>query len=103
MVIKMNESAIEMEHLEKKYQDVTALDDLSLQVGKGELFGLLGPNGAGKTTTLNILCGLLKPSSGEASICGYDVQKNTSKVKELLGVCIQETAIYPYLTGVREH
>ena len=99
MVIKMNESAIEMEHLEKKYQDVTALDDLSLQVGKGELFGLLGPNGAGKTTTINILCGLLKPSSGEASICGYDVQKDTSKVKELLGVCIQETAIYPYLTG----
>ena len=95
----MNESAIEMEHLAKKYQDVTALNDLSLQVGKGELFGLLGPNGAGKTTTLNILCGLLKPTSGQASICGYDVQKDTSKVKELIGVCIQETAIYPYLTG----
>ena len=95
----MNESAIEIEHLAKKYQDVTALDDLSLQVGKGELFGLLGPNGAGKTTTISILCGLLKPSSGEASICGYDVQKDTSKVKELIGVCIQETAIYPYLTG----
>jgi ABC-2 type transport system ATP-binding protein len=98
-MLKMNESAIEMEHLAKKYQDVTALDNLSLQVGKGELFGLLGPNGAGKTTTINILCGLLKPSSGKASICGYDVQKDTSKVKELLGVCIQETAIYPYLTG----
>ena len=91
--------AIEIEHLAKKYQDVTALDNLNLQVGKGELFGLLGPNGAGKTTTLSILCGLLKPSSGEATICGYNVQKDTSKVKELLGVCIQETAIYPYLTG----
>jgi ABC-2 type transport system ATP-binding protein len=95
----MNKPTIEMEHLAKKYQDVTALDDLSLQICKGELFGLLGPNGAGKTTTINILCGLLKPSSGEASICGYDVQKNTSKVKEIIGVCIQETAVYPYLTG----
>jgi ABC-2 type transport system ATP-binding protein len=95
----MNETAITMEHLGKKYQDVTALDNLSLQVGKGELFGLLGPNGAGKTTTINILCGLLKPTDGEASICGYNVQKDTLKVKELIGVCIQETAIYPYLTG----
>ena len=95
----MSESAIIMEHLEKRYQDVTALDNLSLQVGKGELFGLLGPNGAGKTTTISILCGLLKPSSGQASICGYDVQKDASKVKDLIGVCIQETAVYPYLTG----
>jgi ABC-2 type transport system ATP-binding protein len=95
----MSEPAIKMEHLGKEYQDVTALDNLSLQVCKGELFGLLGPNGAGKTTTINILCGLLKPSGGEASICGYDVQKDVSKAKELIGVCIQETAIYPYLTG----
>jgi ABC-2 type transport system ATP-binding protein len=95
----MSETTIIMEHLGKEYQDVTALDNLSFQVGKGELFGLLGPNGAGKTTTINILCGLLKPSVGEASICGYDVQKETSKVKEMIGVCIQETAIYPYLTG----
>ena len=78
----MNEPAITMEHLTKRYQDVTALDDLNLQVGKGELFGLLGPNGAGKTTTISILCGLLKPSDGEAAICGYDVQKDTSKVKD---------------------
>jgi ABC-2 type transport system ATP-binding protein len=95
----MNEPAIVIEHLGKKYQDVTALDDLSLQVGKGELFGLLGPNGAGKTTTISILSGLLKPTGGEAAICGYDVQKDTAKVKDLIGVCIQETAIYPYLTG----
>ena len=80
----MIESAIVIEHLAKKYQDVTALDDLSLQVGKGELFGLLGPNGAGKTTTLSILCGLLKPTSGEATICGYDVQKEPSKSKNSL-------------------
>jgi len=95
----MDNPSILIEHLNKKYQEVTALDDLSLQVAKGELFGLLGPNGAGKTTTINILCGLLKPTSGTAEVCGYNVQKETTKVKDLIGVCTQETAIYPYLTG----
>ena len=95
----MIESAIEMEHLAKKYSDVQALDDLTLQVGKGELFGLLGPNGAGKTTAISTLCGLVKPTSGTATICGYSVQKDQAKIRELIGVCIQETAIYPYLTG----
>jgi ABC-2 type transport system ATP-binding protein len=95
----MNEVSIIIKHLDKKYQDVTALDDLSLQVEKGELFGLLGPNGAGKTTTINILCGLVKPTSGRATVCGYDTLKQSAKVKGLIGVCTQETAIYPYLTG----
>jgi ABC-2 type transport system ATP-binding protein len=95
----MNESAITIEHLTKQYQDVKALDDLNLQVKKGELFGLLGPNGAGKTTTISILCGLLKPTSGVATVCGYDIQKDSTKIKEQIGVCIQETAIYPFLTG----
>ncbi len=95
----MNNQAIVMEHLAKKYQDVNALDDLSLQVSRGELFGLLGPNGAGKTTTINILCGLLKPTGGTATVCGYDIQKDPAKIKEHIGVCIQETAIYPFLTG----
>jgi ABC-2 type transport system ATP-binding protein len=95
----MDNPSIELEHLGKKYQDVTALDDLSLEVAKGDLFGLLGPNGAGKTTTINILCGLLKSTSGAAKVCGYDVQKESARVKDLIGVCIQETAIYPYLTG----
>ncbi|MCL4429793.1 MAG: ATP-binding cassette domain-containing protein [Chloroflexi bacterium] len=96
----MNEQAITIENLTKKYEDKTAVENLSLQVAKGELFGLLGPNGAGKTTTISILCGLIKPTSGAAQIYGYDVQKDAQKVKELIGVCIQETAIYPYLTGV---
>jgi ABC-2 type transport system ATP-binding protein len=98
--LKMNESAITIENLTKKYEDKTAVDDLSLQVFKGELFGLLGPNGAGKTTTISILSGLIKPTSGTAKIFGYDVLKETQKVKEQIGVCIQETAIYPYLTGI---
>jgi ABC-2 type transport system ATP-binding protein len=95
----MNESAIVAEHLVKKFEDVTAVDGVSLRVANGELFGLLGPNGAGKTTTINILCGLIKPTSGSATVGGYDVQKETAKVKELIGVCPQETAVYPYLTG----
>ena len=95
----MSEKSITIENLTKKFEDKTAVEDLSLQVSKGELFGFLGPNGAGKTTTINILCGLVKPTSGTAKIYGYDVQKETQKVKEQIGVCIQETAIYPYLTG----
>lgn len=95
----MSESAIEIKNLTKKYEDKLAVENLSLQVAKGELFGLLGPNGAGKTTTINILCGLIKPTSGTAKVYGYDIQKDQLKVKELIGVCIQETAIYPYLSG----
>jgi len=95
----MNRLVIVIESLVKKFEDITAVDGLSLQVEKGELFGLLGPNGAGKTTTINILCGLIKPTNGSATVGGYDVLKEPAKVKELIGVCPQETAIYPYLTG----
>jgi ABC-2 type transport system ATP-binding protein len=95
----INESAIVTENLVKKFEDTTAIDNLNLQIQKGELFGLLGPNGAGKTTTINILCGLIKPTSGTAKVGGHDVQKEAAKVKELIGVCPQETAIYGYLTG----
>lgn len=97
--MKMVESRIMVEKLVKKYEDVTAVDGLSLRVEEGELFGLLGPNGAGKTTTISILCGLLKPTGGSATVCGYDVQKEAVKIRRLIGVCIQETAVYPYLTG----
>jgi ABC-2 type transport system ATP-binding protein len=96
----MNEFAIVMERVVKRFDDVTAVDGVSLYVAKGELFGLLGPNGAGKTTTVNILCGLLKPTNGSVVVNGYDVQKESAKVKELIGVCPQETAVYSYLTGI---
>jgi ABC-2 type transport system ATP-binding protein len=95
----MNQLGIVIENLTKKYEDKAAVDNLSLNVEKGELFGLLGPNGAGKTTTISILCGLIKPTSGSAKIYGVDIEKDTQHVKEQIGVCIQETAIYPYLSG----
>lgn len=96
----MSEFALVMDNVVKRFEDVVAVNHVSLQVPKGELFGLLGPNGAGKTTTVNILCGLLKPTSGSAFVGGFDVRKEGAKVKELIGVCPQETAVYPYLTGV---
>ncbi|MBU7046111.1 MAG: ABC transporter ATP-binding protein [Theionarchaea archaeon] len=88
-----------IENLTKKFEDVTAVKDLSLTVPKGELFGLLGPNGAGKTTTINVLCGLLQPTSGSVMVGGFNVVKEPEKVKALIGVCPQDTAIYDYLTG----
>lgn len=96
----MGEFAIVMENIVKRFEDVVAVNNVSLKVVRGELFGLLGPNGAGKTTTVNILCGLLKPTSGFVSVGGYDVQRENAEVKRLIGVCPQETAVYPYLTSV---
>ena len=95
----MKDPEIVIENLTKKFEDVTAVDGLSLEIEKGELFGLLGPNGAGKTTAIKVLCGLLEPSSGSAHVGGYDVRKDTSKVKELIGVCPQDTAAYSFLSG----
>jgi ABC-2 type transport system ATP-binding protein len=92
-------AAIVIENLAKKFEDVTAVDGLSLIVEKGELFGLLGPNGSGKTTTINMLCGLLEPTSGSAKILDYDVQKEPNRIREIIGVSPQETAVYPTLTG----
>ncbi len=76
-----------------------AVDNLSLEIGKGEIFGLVGPNGAGKTTTLLILSGLLKPTSGTIRINGFDLDHDLNTIKKLIGVVSQETALYDKLTA----
>ncbi len=92
-------NAIEIDDLVKRFGDVTAVDGLSLEIREGEIFGLLGPNGAGKSTTINILSGLIEPTSGSAIVGGYDITKRPGKVRELIGVCPQHSAYYKYLTG----
>lgn len=98
-MMTLKKPAIVIDNLTKRFEDVTAVDRLNLEVEKGELFGLLGPNGAGKTTTINVLCGLLEPTSGSVTVGGHDVRKEPGKVKKLIGVCPQDTAVYTYLTG----
>ena len=85
--------------LQKKFENVTAIDSLDLEIRKGELFSLLGPNGAGKTTTLNILTGIVQPTKGNAVIDGFDVVKNASEVKKIIGVCPQEATVYSFLNA----
>jgi ABC-2 type transport system ATP-binding protein len=95
----MAEAEIRIENLTKRFDDVIAVDGLCFNVAKAELFGLLGPNGAGKTTTINVLCGLTEPSSGSVRVIGHDVRTDMTHIKKLIGVCPQETPVYPYLTG----
>lgn len=93
----MNESIV-VTDLCKDYRNVRALDRVSLTVGRGELFGLLGVNGAGKTTLIKILSGLVSKTSGEATVEGLSVPRDMERIKEILSVSPQETAIAPNLT-----
>lgn len=85
--------AIKIENLTKKYKDTVAVDGLSLSIEKGELFSLLGVNGAGKTTTIKMLSCLTNADSGDAFLNGYSIQKDTAKVKEIIAVSPQESAV----------
>jgi ABC-2 type transport system ATP-binding protein len=93
---------IETEKLTKRYADISAIKDLDLRVHAGEIFGFLGPNGAGKTTTIRVLTTLTKPSSGQASVGGFDVVKEPDKVKKMIGVVQQHLSLDRDLT-VREN
>ena len=90
--------AIETENLTKKYKDLTAVNALNLTVNEGELFSLLGVNGAGKTTTVRMLSCLVRPTSGDAKLMGNSIVSNSSKVKNLIAVSPQETAVAPNLS-----
>lgn len=89
---------IELTNLVKEFGDLTAVDDLSLTVGKGEFFAVLGPNAAGKTTTIKMLVGLIAPTSGTAKICGYDVQADPVEVRKRLAYVPDFPFLYDKLT-----
>jgi ABC-2 type transport system ATP-binding protein len=90
---------IETHQLTKAYSSLKAVDKLDITVESGEIFGLLGPNGAGKTTTISMLCTILKPTSGTATVNGYDIVKEANKVRKSIGIVFQEPSIDDRLTG----
>lgn len=92
-------NVIEVEALTKVFGRLKAVDGVSFDVGRGEIFGFLGPNGAGKTTTINILCTLLLPTGGKASVNGHDVVKQPRQVQRSIGLVFQDTTLDDYLTA----
>ena len=92
------ENIITTEQLTKRFNDFTAVDHISFEVHKGEIFGFLGANGAGKTTAMRMLCGLSLPTSGKATIAGYDVYKQTEQIKRSIGYMSQKFSLYGDLT-----
>ncbi|MBI4352963.1 MAG: ABC transporter ATP-binding protein [Candidatus Omnitrophica bacterium] len=95
---KRSEIMIETESLEKKFGDFTAVDKVSFQVKRGEIFGFLGPNGAGKTTTIKMLCGLFPPTAGRGTIAGLDLFKHSFEIKKSIGYMSQKFSLYRDLT-----
>jgi len=93
------ESIIRVEKLAKSFGQVKAVDGVSFEVKKGEVFGFLGPNGAGKSTTINVLTTMLRPTSGRAEVCGYDVEKHANDVRKNVGVVPQEFTADEDMTG----
>ena len=91
-------TAIDIRHLCKQYKDVTAVDDLCLTIEDGELFALLGVNGAGKTTTVKMLSTLVRPTSGDALVCGHSILDKGDAIKEIVDISMQETAVARKLT-----
>lgn len=93
-----NHWAVQVEALTRKFGDFTAVDRVSFNVEKGEIFGFLGANGAGKTTTIRMLCGLLLPTSGRATVAGFDVYTQSDQIKQNIGYMSQRFSLYEDLT-----
>src|SRR5246127_696915 len=90
---------VELDHVTKKYGTRTAVDDLTLSIGRGELFAFLGPNGAGKTTTIKLMCGLLFPSAGRVKIGGLDIERQGREARQLISYVPDQPFLYEKLTG----
>jgi len=90
---------IEVDAVTKRFEATVAVDNVSLRVQRGELFGLLGPNGAGKSTLTRMISGMMNPTSGAIKIAGYNIQASPMKVKELMGVIPQEIVLYDYMNA----
>ena len=99
MPMPVNKPIIKVENLVRKFGNLTAVNDISFEVEEGTIFGFLGPNGAGKTTTINILCTLLSPTSGKASIYEHDCTKESSQVRKAIGIVFQDTTLDKDLTA----
>lgn len=93
-----NNTAVKTESLTRKFGKFIAVDEVSIEVKKGEIFGFLGANGAGKTTMIRMLCGLLKPSAGNATVAGFDVYKQSEQIKQNIGYMSQKFSLYDDLT-----
>ena len=98
-IIHDGQTMIRVDHLQKKFGDFAAVDDISFEVKKGEVFGLLGPNGAGKSTTLRILSTLARPTAGTATIGGFDIMKQDNEVRKLVGIVSEKMIMYDRLTA----
>lgn len=98
----MSDPMIKADNLTRKFGDFTAVDHISFEVGRGEIFGFLGANGAGKTTAMRMLTGLLVPTEGEATVAGFDVYKQPEQIKKRIGYMSQKFSLYEDLT-VREN
>jgi ABC-2 type transport system ATP-binding protein len=94
----MTDGVIVADHLSRRFGDLVAVRDVSFVVKAGEIFGVLGPNGAGKSTTIRMLCGILDPSGGKASVVGYDVASQPEEVKQRIGYMTQRFSLYEDLT-----
>src|ERR1700677_1350256 len=91
---------ISIDHLTKRFGTQTAVDSLSLEIPAGQIVGFLGPNGAGKSTTLRMLTGMIEPTSGTATICGFDLRRDPMEVKRHVGFVPESGAVFESLTGL---
>src|SRR6266436_4163037 len=92
------EPVIVVDHLGRKFGQLTAVDDVSFTVRRGAIFGLLGPNGSGKSTIIRMLCGVLEPSSGRARVLGHDVARESEQIKRRIGYMSQKFSLYADLS-----